>query len=60
MGCFQQEGIARQLIFPLCPLSEKIQLDVQPAASDEPREKKKERKKGKRKGECEFITINAN
>lgn len=48
----QQGGIARQLIFPLCPLSEKIQLDVQPASSDGPGEKEKERR--------EFITVNAN
>lgn len=39
----QQAGIARQLIFPLCPLSEKIQLDVQPAPSDGLRGEEKER-----------------
>lgn len=40
----QQAGIAVQLIFPLCPLSEEIQLNVQPAApSDSLRGEEKER-----------------
>lgn len=55
----QQGGIARQLIFPLWPLSERIQLGVQPAAGDGPRERR-EKKRGNGREDQDFITVNAN